>query len=282
MIKYLGALGAFIRLNDDENITYNLLNIYSSSAANDLLFSASINNLTGQVSFNSASTILYVNGQAASVVPGKQWAHLTLSFEDKLSTKEENNFLIRVGDPVSSNFNIQNLYILEQSFSASAVGFLHEEFTGAGGYKIRVNDPATYTFNFTEAPENKFISTTTSNIYQPLRGQLRYLLDIDAVAEESLSKFVSASVMSGDDLFVDAHNIEPGDFVLSLADDQIYQLTASSKLISISSSVGDFFQVLYGQYLGETFFIKTSTGFELTPAQPKIVYYLNTIQTNND
>ena len=281
MIKYLGSIGTFIRLNDNDNKTYQLLNVYSSSAAQLSLFSAEINNSTGLVSFNSASTLFYVNGVSASTVPNQQWAHITFSFEDKLATYDTNNFLIRFGDSASSNFNIQNLYILEQSFSASSVAYLHEEFTGGAHMKVRINDSASYTFNITDAPETNFTSASTNVLYQPLVGQLRYAFDIDAVEEESLSRFVSASTMQGDQMYVDAFNVSEGSFILSLEDDQVYKVTGSSTLLTVSSSVGDIFRILYGQYLGSNFFVKTTTGFEISAARPKINYYLNTIQTNN-
>jgi hypothetical protein len=281
MIKYLGSIGTFIRLNDNDNKTYQLLNVYSSSAANLLLFSAEVNNSTGIVTYDSASTSFYVNGQSGSVIPNQQWAHITFSFDDKLATYDTNNFLIRFGDTASSNFNIQNLYILEQSFSASAVAYLHEEFTGGGGMKVTIHDSASYTFNIVDAPETDFISASTNVIYQPLVGQSRYAFDIDAVEEGSLSRFISASIMQADDLYVDAFNVSEGSFILSLEDDQIYQVTGSSQLITVSASVGDIFRILYGQYLGGNFFVKTDTGFEISPARPKITYYLNTIQTNN-
>ena len=280
MIKYLGSVGTFIRLNDNDNKTYDLLNIYSSSAAKLVLFSAEVNNSTGLVSLDSASTSLYINGVSGSVIPNQQWAHITFSFDDKLATYDTNNFLIRFGDSASSNFNIQNLYILENSFTASSVAYLHQEFTGKG-LRVRVNDSASYSFNVTDAPENNYISASTNVIYQPLLNQSKYAFDINAVAEESLSRFVSASVMRADDLFIDAYNINEGSRVLSLADNQIYEVTASSTLSTVSASVGDLFRILYGQYLGNTFFIRTTSGFELTPARPKITYYLNTIQSNN-
>ena len=62
MIKYLGSVGAFIRLNDIENKTYRLLEVFSSSAASESLFSANINNLNGSVTINTASISIYVNG----------------------------------------------------------------------------------------------------------------------------------------------------------------------------------------------------------------------------
>lgn len=281
MIKYLGSVGTFIRLNDSENKTYKLLEIFSSSAASDVLFSASVNNLSGAVTINTASTSVYINGNSASVLPSQQWAHLTFSFDNKLWTYDNNNFLIRFGDTASSNFNIQNVYILENSFTASAVAYLHEEFTGGTSMKIRVSDSASYSINITDAPETNFISASTNVIYQPLKHQSRFAADLYAATENSLSRFVSASQMTNDDLYVDTINLVTGSKVLSLLDHQVYELTASSTLIAISASVGDLFRVLYGQYLGNTFFIKSSASFTITPARVKINSYVNRIQPNN-
>jgi hypothetical protein len=281
MIKYLGSVGTFIRLNDNVDATYQLLNVYSSSAAQTSLFSAQVNNSTGIISFSSASTSLYINGVSGSVIPNQQWAHITFSFEDKLATHDTNNFLILFGDSASSNFNIQNLYILENSFSASEVGYLHQEFTGGTNNKLTVPPSASYAINVVDYPETNFVSASTNVIYQPSFGQQRYLMDINAATEGSLNRFVSASVMTNDDLYIDTVNINTGDKVLSLADNQIYELTASSQLVTLSSSVGDVVRVLYGQYLNRISFIKTASGFEIQPIRVKINSYLNTIQSNN-
>jgi len=281
MIKYLGSVGTFIRLNDNEDKTYTLLNIYSSSATNLSLFSAEVNNFTGEVSFTSASTSLYINGVSGSVIPNQQWAHITFSFDDKLATYDTNNFLIRFGDSASSNFNIQNLYILENSFSASEVGYLHQEFTGGTTNKLTIPPSASYSINIIDYPETDFVSASTNVIYQPSFGQQRYLMDINAATENSLSRFVSASVMTNDDLYIDTVNINTGNKVLSIADNQIYELTASSQLITVSSSVGDVVRVLYGQYLNRISFIKTASGFSIQPIQVKVNSYLNTIPSNN-
>ena len=180
MIKYLGAVGAFIRLNDNDNKSYSLLTIFSSSATSNLLFSASVNNLSGGVFYTTASTSLYINGVSGSVIPNQQWAHVTFSFDDKLWTYDTNNFLIRFGHSASSNFNLQNVYILENSFSSSAAAFLHEEFTGGTSMKVRVSDSASYSFNITDAIETNFISASTNVIYQPLKNQNRYAFDLYA------------------------------------------------------------------------------------------------------
>lgn len=282
MIKYLGSIGAFIRLNDNDNQTYQLLNVFSSSAVNNSLFSASVNNLNGSVTINSASTSIYINGVSASVLPPQQWAHLIFSFEDKLATYDTDNFIIRFGDTASSNFNLQNVYILENTFTASAAAYMHEEFTGAGSMKVRISDSASYSINITDALETSFISASTNVIYQPLFNQKRYAFDLEAASEDSLSRFISASTMTDDNLYVDTVGLVTGAKVLSLADNQVYELTASSNLITVSASVGDVFRILYGQYLGDTFFVKTSASFTLSPARVKINSYVNRIQTNND
>jgi hypothetical protein len=281
MLKYLGSVGTFIRLNDSENKTYKLLEIFSSSAASELLFSASVNNLNGSVRINTASTSIYINGNSASVLPSQQWAHLTFSFDNKLWTYDSNNFLIRFGDTASSNFNIQNFYILEGSTSASDAGYLHYAFTGAGESILRVKDTASYSINVIDSYESNFISSLTKTVYQPLKNQKRYLCDIVAVNEESLSKYVSASTLVNDNLYIDSFNIIAGNRVLSLTDNQIYEVTASSKLIAISSSVGDFVKVLFGRQYGNSFYIKTNSGFINTPARPKITAFMNVFNTNN-
>lgn len=281
MIKYLGSIGTFIRLNDNDNKTYRLLNVYSSSAANLSLFSAEVNNSTGVVTFDSASTSLYINGVSGSVIPNQQWAHITFSFEDKLATYDTNNFIIRFGDTASSNFNIQNLYILEDFFTQSDVGYLHEEFTGGTSNKLVIPPSASYSINIIDYPEDDYISASPKVIYQPFLGYDRYLTDIVACTEESLSRFVSASVMTNDDLFVDAVNINVGDKVLSLADNQIYELNESSQLNLVSSSNGDLVKVLFGHYNVEASFIKANNVFNLVPLRAKIKSYLNTVQPNN-
>lgn len=281
MIKYLGTIGSFIRLNDTQDTTYQLLNVFSSSAVNELLFSASVNNSTGELKYTSGSYQSYVNGESSSVIPLQQWAHVTFSFPDKLATQDTNNFSIQFGGTGSSNFNIQNTYILEQFLSGEDIRYLHHEFTGANNQVIRVNDSASYSIGIVDAPEEKFISASTGTIYQPLADQLKYLDDIVAVEEDSLSRFISASIMVNDDLWIDGYNILVGDRILSYADKEIYQLTASSQLLPISSSVGDFVRILYGQYYGNTSFLKTNAGFVLTQTKPKVTIYVNRIQTNN-
>lgn len=281
MIKYLGSVGTFIRLNDNNNKTYQLLNVYSSSAANLSLFSAEVNNSTGLVTFDSASTSLYINGISGSVIPNQQWTHITFSFDDKLATYDTNNFLIRFGDTASSNFNIQNLYILEDFFTESDVGYLHEEFTGGTSNKLVIPPSASYSINIIDYPEDGYISASPKVIYQPFLGYDKYLTDIVACTEDSLSKFVSASVMTNDDLFVDAVNINVGDKVLSLADNQIYQLNESSQLNLVSSSNGDLVKTLFGHYNIDAAFIKTNNVFTLVPLRAKIKSYLNTVQPNN-
>lgn len=275
MIKYLGSIGTFIRLNDSDNKTYQLLNVYSSSAAKLSLFSAEVNNATGQITFDSASTSLYVNGISGSVIPNQQWTHITFSFDDKLATYDTNDFLIRFGDTASSNFNIQNLYYMQNNLSASTVKYIHQEFTGGTAQKLVINDTLN-SINIIDRKEDNYRSNLTGSIYHGLKDQKRFLYDLSVAASGySLSQFVSASTMGGDDLYIDGHNITIGDRILSLSNNQIYELTASAQLIPLSSSIGDFVRVSYGTQYSENYFIKTASGFKITPFARKITTILN-------
>lgn len=275
MLKYLGSVGTFIRLNDSEDKTYSLLKIFSSSAASEVLFSASVNNFNGSLAINTASTSIYVNGLSGSVIPSQQWSHLLFSFDKKLRIKDDNNFLIRFGDTASSNFNIQNLYILESSTSSADAQYLHYSFTGNGNTIIKVSDSASYSVNFIDYIENNFISESSNIIYQPLKNQKRYLTDVIAVSNNNLSLYTSASFLTADLLYVDGFQLYPGNRILSIIDNQIYELTASSQLTIISSSVGDFVKVTGGNSFYNSFLLKTDGGFIFTPARQKIDYMMN-------
>lgn len=277
MIKYLGSLGTFIRLNDNENKTYQLLEIFSSSAANFSLFSAEVNNSTGAVSYNSASTSIYVNGVSASVLPSEEWAHLTFVFEDELATYETNDFKIRFGDTASSNFNIQNFYMTRSILSSTDVNYIHNEFTGRGNAEIIVSDSASFSVNIIDSYEDNYISSDNS-VYQPLDGQLRFLTNIAATTASTLVHFTSSAVtMANDDLFLDGYNFTTGDRLLSLLDNEVYELNASAYLTTVSSSVGDFVKTLYGQQYGGLFYTKSASGFAVSPAVLKIGTTLNTL-----
>jgi hypothetical protein len=277
MIKYLGSVGTFIRLNDNDNKTYDLLNVYSSSAARLLLFSTEVNNSTGLVSFDSASTSLYINGVSGSVIPNQQWAHITFSFDDRLATYDINDFLIKFGGADSGNFNIQNFYYTQSSLPEETVGYIHQEFTGGYTQKLVVEDTLP-SINVIDRQENSYTSNSTGTIYHGLNNQKRFLDDLTVAADYSLETFISASVMGGDDLHIDGYNIVAGDRLLSFTDNQIYELTASAQLIPVSSSPGDFVRITAGQEYGESYFINTESGFQRTPFALKINTILNFIE----
>jgi hypothetical protein len=281
MIKYLGSVGCFVRLNDEIDNTYNLLNIFSSSANSTLLFSASINNFTGQLVFDDSIAESYVNGQSASYIPNNKWSHLTLTFPEKLLTSSNDSFNIRFGDFSGANFNIQNLYIMDSALLGLDPQYLHEEFTGGGAQILRVSDTASYSINVIDYLEDNFTSASNGIVYQPLKNQSRYLCEVVAVKEDSLSLYVSSSVLVNDDLFIDGFNITSGDRVLSLTDNQIYELTASSQLLPISSSVGDFVQVLFGTQYGSLYLLKSNLGFDFTPSRQKIAAFVDISDINN-
>lgn len=281
MIKYLGTVGCFVRLNDDVDSVYNFLNVFSSSSNATVLFSASVNNSTGQITTSSIGEQIYINGVSASIIPGQKWNHVIITFPEKLSTTSDNNFNIRFGDYQNSNFNMQNLYILESSLLDSYPQQLHESFTGGQSQTLSILDSASFSINVIDYLEDNFVSASSQVVYQPLKNQYRYLFDVAAVKETSLTEYVSASTLFNDDLYIDGFNITNGDKILSLEDNQIYELTASSQLNPISSSAGDFVKILFGSQYGNTFYLNTDSGFQITPARQKITSFVNIIDTNN-
>lgn len=278
MIKYLGSVGCFIRLNDSEDKTYKLFEVFSSSAAYVSLFKAEVNPSTGQLLYQTASVSCYVNGVSGSALPSNKWSHLTFSFDDKLATYDRYNFLIRFGDTASSNFNIQNLYILESNLVSDNVEYLHQEFTGAGNKTLRISDSASFSFNIIDTQETNFISPTTNIIYQPIRNQDRFTYDVAAATTASLSMYVSASLISSDALYVDNHLLQQGEKVLSLTDNKIYELTGSATLTMVSASAGDFIRVLFGQEYSNVYYLYTASGYQITQGITKISTVQNRLQ----
>lgn len=281
MIKYLGSVGAFVRLNDSSTGAYDFLTVYSSSALTTALFSSSVENSSGSVVFSGSGIKSYINGIESSTLPNQEWAHFAFSFDTKLMTNDTNNFIVRFGDQSAGDFNIQNVYIMDSSLSASAIGYLHKEFTGAGQQIIRVNDSASYSVNFIDAPETNYTSSDNKYIYQPLKNQLRFDRNVIAASTESLNDFISASVMINDDLYVDGYSLSENDFVLSLEDNIIYQLTASSYLTAVSSTDGDIVKILFGATYGGSHYLYASGSFTLAPTRIKVASYETISDTNN-
>ena len=278
MIKYLGSVGCFVRLNDSEDKTYKLFEVFSSSAAYVSLFKAEVNPSTGQLLYPTASVSCYVNGVSGSALPSNKWAHLTFSFDDRLATYDRYNFLVRFGDTASSNFNIQNLYILDNTLNESTVEYLHQEFTGAGNKTLVVSDSASFSLNLIDTQESNYRSSLTNSIYQPLLDQNRFTYEVAAATTASLSPFVSASLISSDNLYIDTHLLQQGEKVLSFTDNQIYELTGSATLTTVSSSVGDFVKILFGQEYSNLFYLNTASGFQITQGVLKINSVENRIQ----
>lgn len=224
----------------------------------------------GNISSSYISTSLYINGLSGSVIPSQQWSHVIFSFNKKLETYDINNFLIRFGDSASGNFNIQNLYILSTTLSENSAEYLHEEFTGAKNKILKITDSASFSINIVDAQELKYTSSLNGDIYQPLKNQKSFTHEIAAATTASLSLFISASLMSADDLYVDTYLLQTNDKVLSFADNQIYQLTASANLLPVSSSIGDFVKIVFGSEYGNLFYLNTASGFQGTQGILKI------------
>lgn len=277
MIKYLGTVGFFVRTNDSDNKNYKLFEVFSSESAAVSLFDAEINNSSGQMLYQTASVSCYVNGTSGSAVPSQEWSHVTFVFEDPLATYDRNNFKIRFGDTASSNFNIQNFYMLRSPLSSTDVDYIHDEFTGRGNAEVVVSDSASFSINLIDTYEDNYISSDNS-VYQPLDGQGNFLTNVAATSASTLAHFAtSASVMADDNLFLDGYNFSTGDRLLSLYDNEVYELNASAYLTVVSSSVGDFVKTLYGQQYGGFFYTKAASGFTVSPAVLKIGTTLNTL-----
>jgi len=278
MIKHLGSLGFYLRLNDASNKDYRLLEVFSSSAATNSLFSVDINNSVGQLLYSSSGVSCYVTGVTASAVQPEKWTHVTFSFEPPLSTYDPNSFMIRFGDSASCNFNIQNLYFTKQRYSPTEVEYLNQEFTGVGNKTATVEDTEVLSsINVIDVKEDDFISSLDNTIYQPSVFQTNFYKDISVATAQDITAFVSASVMEGDDFFFDNYQTTEGDTIFSLQTASlIYTVTASSTLSVEALSPGDFIRILNGLEYADVYYgITGSYTAQISPSRKKVVTFLN-------
>ena len=273
MIKQLGTIGFNIKFNESASTSFKFLEIFSSSAANSSLFSASTNSVES-VSLSSNSASYYKNGIYASTTYSNEWVHMTFVFSPKLETDSANNFLVRFGNQDKSNFNIQNLYILDTTLSSNEVNYLYYEFVG--GYTfISAGDTASPSIKVLDKYDGIHTSSITNTVYQAYQDQLKFKYDVNLVTELSASLYVSTE-MIGDTKFFDGHQIQTGNRLLSLADNKIYTSNANNKLIEDTTVVnGDYIHVLCGQEYSESNFIKLSSSFIQTTVLDKVIHSLS-------
>lgn len=271
MIKEIGTIGFYIKFNESASAALKFLEVFSSSAADVSLFSASTNS-SNVISKSLASASFYLNGSTASTIYSNEWCHSTFVFNPKLQTDSDNNFLVRFGNTSKADFNIQNVYITDMSLSSNEIQYLHSEFTG-GDSVIFSGDLSSTSLSILDKNETNHSSSVTGSMYQPLSTQNKFIYDVKVAIDTSASQFVS-TVMTGDSLYFDTVPVIENDIILSLADNQLYKVTSSATLETVSSSSGDYVYVLSGLEYGNKNFINTSGSFTKTGISKKFVYNL--------
>jgi hypothetical protein len=270
MIKQFGTLGFFVKFNESSSAGFKLVEVFSSSAATTTLFSASTNLSKNLVYPTTASS--YINGSSSKVLVDNQWQHVTFSFNTKLQTDSDNNFLVRFGTTGSCDFQIQNLYFLDTLLEPLEISYLHGTFVGASA-AISTGESASGSVRIIDRDESRHSSSVTSTVYQPYLTQNRFLADIDLVTASSLSAYTGSPTnkLIGDLRYFDGVVSTQSNQILSIADNQIYQINSVGGVTLISSSNGDYVNVLSGTQYANTTWLKTSGSFTRTPILEKII-----------
>lgn len=272
MIKELGTLGFFIKFNESASTSLKFIEVFSSSALSTSLFSASTNSSKTVAVSTTAS--MFLNGSYASAVYDDQWAHLTFIFDPKLKTSSSSNFIVRFGNTTKANFQIQNIYILDNLLDQVNINYIHNAFTGNVSY-ISGGDTASFSIKVIDKDEALHTSSLTAVVYQPYTDQNKFLTDVVAVTASSASSYLTTALTKSAQFF-DGVKVITGDKILSTLDNKVYQVQSDSKLLEISSITGNYVHVLDGIKFGGYNFIKTSSGFIKAPFLEKVVYLEST------
>lgn len=269
MIKYLGTLGFFIRPNDSITAAHQFLRIYSSSALSSVLLSASINHATGQISASPGN--VYVAGLGNSSIVPLAWNHVTISIPEKISTHSDNNFIVKFGGTASSNFNIQNIYLLETALVFDDPLRVHEEFSGTVN-SVTVDDEVDISISIIDDNEN--IISDDNVIYQPYFGQNSFIANVAAATTASLNLYISSSYMTNDATYIDLVSLQPGERVISLSENRMYELgTASPYLSILSIEDGGVIKVNSGHAHGGKDYLVSSSVIVQTTLRPKVSHF---------
>jgi len=211
---------------------------------------------------------MYVNGYASSSITGLEWNHVTLAFNPKLYTDSANSFVIRFGNQSKGDFNIQNVYALDYSLDSIEALSMHMAFVG--NYIGATASSDTSSVSLVVVDKNEQLHSSSTTVYQPLQGQSKFRFDITATASSSLSTYVSNDML-GSAQFVDGVRLVSGDYVLSLVDGKLYQLSGN-RLVEVSTSNGDYVKVLSGIEFKNRVFTKSGGVFTDSSFVEKFVY----------
>jgi hypothetical protein len=261
MIKQLGTLGFFVKSNLPD--LYKVVTIYSSSAKSVQLFSASIN--SGSVVIPSVTSSVFVNGTTSGVLKEDYWGHVSFSFFPPLQTTSDNNFSIDFGGAIGTDFNIQNIYIMQGQVSSTTEALqIHTNFVG--GPKIVSNTKVTASADIVlnDSFEDDYINITLGKVYQPSFDQKKFLLNVQAAGKGScvaqFSRADNSYILQSDEFYVDNTLVQSGDYVLSNLDNKVVLISSSARFSTVSTTTGDVVHVLSGIQNGEDFFVKSSSG----------------------
>jgi len=267
MIKELGTIGFFIKFNDCAASAFKFIEIFSSSgnggysmfsASNDP--SANIGCTVAQMpGMQPPAVSYYLNGFQSTVCNDNKWQHMTFTFNPKLMINASADFLIRFGNTNKGDIQIQNLYIVQSQLSPTNVRNLHYEFTSSS-VTISASNSVSKSLSLVDKDEQNHSSSVTGKVYQPLGGQGKFVYDVNAVTDSTVSIYLSNDI-TGDKLFFDGVKLEEGSLLLSLADDQLYRYSdTNDKLVVVNTNSGDYVNVIDGIEYENAKFVKRSSG----------------------
>lgn len=201
-----------------------------------------------------------------------------MTMNPKLQTFDPDNFLIRFGQDGQGDFQLQNVYILNQQVAPIEIQGIHNSFVG-GSAMILSGETASSSILLSDKDESRHSSSVTNSIYQPYSSQTRFIGDIDLIAEVSLSSYIGSPTtkLVGDNRYFDGILSEIDNIVLSTVDNQLYRLNSNGGVNTVSSSNGDYVRVLSGLEYTDTVWTKTSGSFSQTPYLNKIDYLIDNI-----
>jgi len=283
MIKELGSIGFFIKFNSD-TASGKIFDIYSSASANEVLYTSSVIYSTS-TGLNSVKSVVYnstasgyLNGSIKVFTPSfgpsislNEWVHLSYSFYPKLQITSSADFLIRLGNTINSDFNIQNLYISDVQLKSSDIREIYNEFTTASS--VETGNTNSKSITIYDKDESLHTASNLGIVFQPNELQLRYIGEVFAVAEIEAGNTFSATDKTRDGVIIPNRTGNDRVKVLCLSDNKIYKINQNFTTEEVSTSIGDYVYVTNGfKYDNSVFRKNNSNVFIRDRFLEKIVY----------